>query len=155
MDPDKIAKLRAQREELATERYWITYPTGSASTEEERANLARVDKLMAGIDAALEAEVGGASAAAGPGIKQGTVTKPIVWSGTKRAWGDWILQAYRAGSMPEATDPTKALRLAAQHYLWKDPSKPNDPPKPFKPKNVLANLKNRDDYQNPKKPAPR
>jgi hypothetical protein len=80
--------------------------------------------------------------------------KPIVWLGSKREWGDMIVGAQDAGLI-DATGPLNALEQASKHFLWKERDKPLKPAQPFRPRSVWQNLKNRDDYQDPKKPGPR
>lgn len=84
----------------------------------------------------------------------GNAPKLIVWLGSKRAWGDMILEAYNGG-MLQATSALDALEQAAEHFVWKDAVKPDKVPEPFKPRSVWQSLKNRDDYQDPEKPQPR
>ena len=85
---------------------------------------------------------------------EGNVSKPMVWIGNKRAWGDMIVTSYRGGLI-QATSALDALEQAAEHFVWKDTDRPDMPPEPFKPRSVWQSLKNRDDYQDPQKPGPR
>jgi hypothetical protein len=151
-DPDKIAKFRQQRRELEIEADHVLhnpYDPTRALSEEDRVNLARIHKLIAGIDAALEAEVSGAR----PG-------KLITYEGTEREFAKWIREALCGGHLPEAQerasvaapkDPglLSALEMAVQHFLWKDPRKPDQPAQRFKAKNVYASLKSEETYQKP------
>jgi hypothetical protein len=149
VDPDKIAKLRRQRWELEGEAKRVLYPLdpAPAHSEESRVELARIHKLIAGIDAALEAEVSGVSAAE-PGHK-------VIWGLTARAWGEWVYEAFDKGGLPQASSRTNALEILAQFFLWRDPRQPDEPAKPFNPDSVRQSLKQKDDYQNPAKKAPR
>ena len=75
----------------------------------------------------------------------------MVWLGTARAWGDMVLKAH-AEHLIKASSPLNALEQAAEHYVWQEPGKPA---KSFSPRAVWQSLKNREDYLNPTKPAPR
>jgi hypothetical protein len=149
-DPDKIAKLRQQRRELEIEADLVLHnpldPTRALS-EEDRVKLARIHKLIAGIDAALEAEVSGVSSAE-PGHK-------VIWGLTARAWGEWVYEAFDKGGLPQASSRTNALEIFAKFFLWRDPRHTNKPPKPFNINSVRESLKHKDDYVNPTKKAPR
>jgi hypothetical protein len=65
----------------------------------------------------------------------GKSNQPIIWQGTARSWGEWVLETYRDGKI-QATSQTNALELFAQYFATKDG-------KSFDPKSVLQNLSNK------------
>ena len=62
--------------------------------------------------------------------------KPIVWLKKDRAFGDWILKAFRQNQF-SATSKINALEQAVKHFVREDGET-------FKPRSILQSLKNRE-----------
>ena len=67
--------------------------------------------------------------------------KPIVWLGKDRAFGLWVLKAFREKQI-DATSQNNVFEQAVKHFVRKDG-------KPFKPKSLQQNLKNQEDELKP------
>ena len=65
---------------------------------------------------------------------------PLVWTGTVREFGDWILAAHDEGKGKlRASSPTNALEQACQHFVREDGRK-------FKAHSVWQSLQNRKEF---------
>ena len=73
-------------------------------------------------------------------------TGPITWLGTQRELGDWILEAHSAGKL-KAKSRMDALKQTVEHFVGEDK-------KPLSARSIWQSLRNRDDYNNPRKRGP-
>src|SRR5271167_2305403 len=68
-------------------------------------------------------------------IKSGRKITPIVWNGTARQFGDWVLDSYKKGRI-RAKSRMDALKQYCEHFVSKDG-------KPLKARSIWQSLQNR------------
>ena len=114
---------------------------GSDAIVETKRAIARKQNDVESIDARIQ-HLERAAKEADETAEQRVRTAPIVWLGSRREWGEMILDL-RKKNLIEARTDTDALKRAAQHFVDKDG-------KPFDPRTTLQNVRNKDSFSKTK-----